>query len=52
MKDLLPFPIEPLPTVPSALLQKRITNTSNDSGGNSPHVLSFAMPVTPDVPQP
>ena len=52
MGDSLPFPIEPLLTVPTALPQKRIRNTSSDSGVNSPHVLSPSMPVTPDNLQP
>ena len=48
MEDSLPFPIEPLRTAPPTLLQKRVSNTSSDSGNNSPHVLSPAMPITPD----
>ena len=48
MKDSLPFPIEPLRTAPVTLPQKRVRNTSSVSGVNSPHVLSPAMPVTPD----
>ena len=52
MEDSLPFPIEPLRTVPIALPQKRVSNTSSDSGVNSPHVLSPAMPVTPNNWQP
>ena len=52
MEDSLPFPIEPLRTVPVTLLpQKRVSNTSSDSGVNSPQVLSPAMPVTPDNSQ-
>ena len=31
--------------------QKRVSNTSSDSGVNSPHVLSPAMPITPDSSQ-
>ena len=52
MEDSLPFPIEPLRTAPATLPQKRVTNTSSDSGVNSPHVLSPAMPITPDNSQP
>ena len=44
----LPFPIEPLRAAPATLPQKRVTNTSSDSGVNSPQVVSPAMPVTPD----
>ena len=47
-EDSLPFPIEPLRAAPATLPQKRVSNTSSDSGVNSPHVLSPAMPVTPD----
>ena len=52
MEDSLPFPIEPLRTAPVSLPQKRVSNTSSDSGVNSPHVLSPAMPKTPDNSQP
>ena len=52
MDDSLPFPIEPLHTAPIQLPQKRINSTSSDSGVNSPHVPSPAMPITPDNPQP
>ena len=52
MEDSLPFPIEPLRAAPATLPQKRVSNTSSDSGVNSPHVLSPAMPLTPDNPQP
>ena len=51
MEDSLPFPIEPLRTTPVTLPQKRVSNTSSDSGVNSPQVLSPAMPVTPDNSQ-
>ena len=51
MEDSLPFPIELLRTVHTALPHKRMSNTSSDSGVNSPHVLSPAMPVTPDNSQ-
>ena len=47
-EDSLPFPIEPLRAAPATLPQKRVSNTSSDSGVNSPQVLSPAMPVTPD----
>ena len=50
-EDSLPFPIEPLHTAPATLPQKRVSNTSSDSGVNSPQVLSPAMPATPDTPQ-
>ena len=46
-EDSLPFPIEPIRTAPATLPQKRVSNTSSDSGDNSPQVLSPAMPVTP-----
>ena len=52
MESSLPFPIEPLHTAPVTLLQKRVSNTSSDSGVNSPHVLSPALPLTPDNSQP
>ena len=51
MEDSLPFAIEPLRTAPVTLPQKRVSNTSNESGVNSPHALSPAMPVTPDKSQ-
>ena len=51
MEDSLPFPIEPLRTASVTLPQKRVSNTSSDSGVNSPQVLSPAMPVTPDNSQ-
>ena len=52
IEDFLPFPIEPLRTAPVTLPQKRVSKTSSDSGVNSPHVLSPAMPITPDNSQP
>ena len=52
MEDSLPFPIEHFRTVPVTLLQKRESNTSSDSGVNSHHALSPAMPITPDISQP
>ena len=52
MENSLPFPIEPLRTAPSTLPQKRVNNTSSDSGVNSPHVLSPTMPINPDNSQP
>ena len=51
MEESLPFPIEPLRTAPVSLPQKRVSNTSSDSGVNYPHVLSPAMPITPDNSQ-
>ena len=51
MGESLPFPIEPLRTAPVSLPQKRVSNTSSDFGVKSPHVLSPAMPVTPDNSQ-
>ena len=51
MEDSLPFPIEPLRTVPVILPQKRVSNTSSDCGIKSPYVLSPAMPITPDNSQ-
>ena len=52
MEDSLPFPVDTLRTAPVTLPQKRVSNTSNDSGVNSPHVRSPAMPITPDHSQP
>ena len=52
MEDSLPFPIEPLRASPVTLPQKRVSNTSSDSGVNSPHALSPAVPITPDISQP
>ena len=51
MEDSLPFPIEPLRTAPVTLPQKRVSNTSSDSGVNSSHVPFPAMPITPDNSQ-
>ena len=51
MEDSLPFPIEPLRTTPTTIPQKRVSNTSSDSGVNSPHVLSPALPITSENPQ-
>ena len=51
MDDSLPFPIEPLHTAPVTLPQKRVSNSSSDSGVNSPQVLSPAVPITPDNSQ-
>ena len=47
MEESLPFPIEPLRTAPVSFLSKLVSNTSSDSGVNSPHVLSPTMPITP-----
>ena len=47
-EDSLPFPIEPLRTAPVTLPPRRVTNTSIDSGVNSPQFLSPAVPITPD----
>ena len=52
MEDTVPFPIEPLRTAPVPLPQKRVSNTSSDSGINSPHILSPALPMTPENSQP
>ena len=52
MEDPLPFPMEPFRTAPVKLSRKRVSNTSSDSGVNSPHVLSTAMPITHDNSQP
>ena len=52
MEDSHPLPIEPLRTAPVTLPQKRVSITSSDSGVNSPHVLSPAMPITPRNLQP
>ena len=48
MDDSLPFPIEPLRAVLSTLPRERVSNSNSDSGVNSAHVLSPAMPVTAD----
>ena len=50
-EESIPFPIEPLRAAPVTLPQKRVSNTSSDSGVTSPHVFSAAMPVTPDNSQ-
>ena len=50
-EDSLTFPFELLRTAPVTLPQKRFSNTSSDSGVISPHVLSPAMPITPDNSQ-
>ena len=52
MKESLPIPIEPLRTAPVSFPQKRVSNTSSDSGVNFLHVLSPAMPITPDNSRP
>ena len=52
MEDSLPFPIEPLRRAPVALPQKRVSNTSSDSGVKSPHVFSPAIPIPPDNSRP
>ena len=51
MEDSLPFPNEPLCRAPARLPGKRVSNTSSDSGVSSPHILSPALPVTPDISQ-
>ena len=48
MEDSLPFIVEPLRTAPVTLPQKRVSYTRSDSGVNSSHVLSEAMPISPD----
>ena len=52
MEDSLPFLIEHLRAAPTTFPGKRVSNTSSDSGVNFPHVLSPAVPVTPDASQP
>ena len=52
MEDSLPFPIEPLRATATLLPRKRVSFTSSNSGVNSTHVLSPAMPITPDILQP
>ena len=52
LEDSLRFPIEPFCTVSVTLPQKRVSNTSSDSGVNFPHVLLPEKPVKPDLPQP
>ena len=51
MEHSLLFPIEPLRTAAVTFPQKRVSNTSSDSGVNSPQVLSPAMTATPDKSQ-
>ena len=51
MEDSPPFPTEPSRTAPFTFPKKRVNNTSSDSGVNYPHVLSPAMPKTPDNSQ-
>ena len=48
-EDSLPFPIAPLRAASAP--QKRVSNTSSDSGVNSAQVLFPAMPITPDTSQ-
>ena len=52
MEHSLAFLIEPLRTAPVTLPQKRVNNFSSDSGVNSLHVLSPAVPKTPNTSQP
>ena len=52
MEDSLPFPIQTLRTASVTLPQKRVSNTSSDSGVNSLHALSPAMTKSPDKSQP
>ena len=51
MEDSPQFPIEPLRTAPVTLPQKQVSNSSSDSGDNSLHVLSPAMPISPNNSQ-
>ena len=51
-EDSLPTLIEPLRTVLVTCPQKRVSHPSSDSGVNSPHSLSPAMPITPDITRP
>ena len=52
MEDSFPFLFEPLRIAPVTFPQKRVSNTSRDSGVNFFQVLSPAMPFTPDNSQP
>ena len=45
--DSIPFPIVPLPTTPTVLPTKRISNTSDNSGVNSPLTFSPTIPPQP-----
>ena len=45
--DTIPFPIEPLSSTSTVLPPKRISNTSDDSGVNSPPTLSPTIPPQP-----
>ena len=45
--DAIPFPIVPLSSAPTVLPTKRISNTSDDSGVNSPPTFSPTLPPQP-----
>ena len=45
--DSIPFPIVPLSSAPAVLPTKRISNTSDDSGVNSPPSFSPSVPPQP-----
>ena len=47
-EDTLAFPVESLRTAPTAVPRKRTSNTSSDSGVNSPQNISTSTPVVPD----
>ena len=49
MEDSLPFPIEPLRAAPVTLPQKWVSNTSSDSGVNSP-LSSSSLPGNANNP--
>ena len=50
-EDSLPFPFEVFRTALVKLPPKRVSNTSSDSGVNTPPFPSPAMPITPDNSQ-
>ena len=50
--DSIPFPIVPLSSAPTVLPPKRISNTSDDSGVNSPPTFSPTIPPQPINPSP
>ena len=51
IEDSLPIIIEPLRAAPTKHPRKGVSNSSGDSGVNSPHILSPSMPETTDNSQ-
>ena len=52
MEDSVSFPIESTAAAPVTLPRKRVSIISSVSGVNSPHVLSLATPIIPNISQP